>query len=308
MKLLVINNLASGYGEGAIYDYIRSLIVDGDEITIRSTDGTSDLRAFLYDADEFDALVAAGGDGTISSVSYQLADTGIPVVPFPAGTANLLAMNLDSPTEPHALAKMTREGRMMDFDIGEIESSDGELFGFSIIAGAGYDATIMKGASAGKKLLGPMAYFTSAVTHVTPQHARFTLTIDGKKVESEGVGVLIVNFSKIQFDLSLVHNNLPRDGMFDIVVLNTKDAFGLIPALVACILDRSGEFPDRTDALEIHRGREITVESDPPLLMQYDGEVTSRKTPFTVRMLPKAARFIVSEDCIKSYAPDTNES
>ena len=147
-------------------------------------------------------------------------------------------MNLDSPTEPHALAKMTREGRMMDFDIGEIESSDGELFGFSIIAGAGYDATIMKGASAGKKLLGPMAYFTSAVTHVTPQHARFTLTIDGKKVESEGVGVLIVNFSKIQFDLSLVHNNLPRDGMFDIVVLNTKDAFGLIPALVACILDQ----------------------------------------------------------------------
>ena len=146
------------------------------------------------------------------------------------------------------------------------------------------------------------------MTHVTPQHARFTLTIDGKKVESEGVGVLIVNFSKIQFDLSLVHNNLPRDGMFDIVVLNTKDAFGLIPALVACILDRSGEFPDRTDALEIHRGREITVESDPPLLMQYDGEVTSRKTPFTVRMLPKAARFIVSEDCIKSYAPDTNES
>ncbi len=61
-------------------------------------------------------------------------------------------MNLDSPSEPHALAKMTREGRMMDFDIGEIESCDGELFGFSIIAGAGYDATIMKGASAGKKL------------------------------------------------------------------------------------------------------------------------------------------------------------
>ena len=149
-----------------------------------------------------------------------------------------------------------------------------------------------------------MAYFTSAVTHVTPQHAKFSITVDGERIESEGVGVLIVNFSKIQFDLSVVHNNLPRDGMFDIVILNTKDAFGLIPALVACILDRSGEFPDRTDALEIYRGREITVESDPPLLMQYDGEVTSRKTPFTVRMLPKAARFIVSEECVKNYATD----
>lgn len=301
MKLLVINNLSSGYGEGAIYDYIRSFVEDGDEVTIRSTDGTSDLRAFLYDAEDYDVVVASGGDGTISSVSYQLAETGIPVVPFPAGTANLLAMNLSSPTETHALAKMTREGRIMDFDIGEIEASDGELFGFSIMAGAGYDATIMKGAAAGKKIFGPMAYFTSAVTHATPQHAQFKLVIDGEVMESSGVGVLIINFSKIQFDLSVVHENLPRDGVFDVVILHTKDAFGLIPALIASILDRSGEFPARTDALEIHRGSTITVEADPPLLMQYDGEVTSRTTPFTVRMLPKAAQFIVSEECVKAY-------
>lgn len=302
MKLLVINNLASGFGEGAIYDYMRSFAVDGDEIVVRSTDGSSDLRAFLHDAEDYDVVVASGGDGTVATVTYLLADTGIPVLPFPAGTANLLAMNLASPTEPHALAKMTREMRCMDFDIGEIELAGGEHCGFSIMAGAGYDATIMKGAAAGKKLLGPMAYFTSAVANATPQHSTFSLCIDGTHVESSGVGVLIVNFSKIQFDLSVVHENLPRDGAFDVVVLNTKDAFGLIPAVIACILDRSGEFPGRTDALEIYRGREITVEADPPLVVQYDGEVTSRTTPFTVRMLPKAARFVVSEECTKVFS------
>ncbi|WP_172135810.1 diacylglycerol kinase family protein [Adlercreutzia sp. ZJ473] len=302
MKLLVINNLASGFGEGAVYDFVRSFSADGDEVTMRSTDGSSDLRTFLYDAEDYDAVVAAGGDGTIATVTYLLADTGIPVLPFPAGTANLLAMNLASPTEPHALAKMTREMRCMDFDIGEIELPSGEHCGFSIMAGAGYDATIMKGAAAGKKLLGPMAYFTSAVANATPQHATFTLSIDGHEVKSSGVGVIIANFSKIQFDLSLVHENLPRDGAFDVVVLNTKDAFGLIPALIACVLDRSGEFPGRTDALEIYRGREITVEADPPLVVQYDGEVTSRTTPFAVRMLPKAARFIVSEECCRVFA------
>ena len=170
-----------------------------------------------------------------------------------------------------------------------------------IMAGAGYDATIMKGAAAGKKILGPMAYFTSAVANATPQHADFTLTIDGKVVKSSGVGVLIVNFSKIQFDLSVVHENQPRDGAFDVVVLNTKDAFGLLPALMACILDRSGEFPERSDALEIHRGTEITVDADPALLVQYDGEVTNLKTPFTVRMLPKAARLIVSDEAKKIF-------
>lgn len=302
MKLLVINNLASGYGEGAVYDFIRAFAADGDEVVVRSTSGASDLRAFLFDADEYDAVVASGGDGTVATVTYLLADTGIPVLPFPAGTANLLAMNLHEPSEPHALAKLAREGRHMDFDIGEIELSNGAHCGFSIMAGAGYDATIMKGAAAGKKLLGPMAYFTSAFANATPQHAAFTLTIDGREVKSSGVGVLIVNFSKIQFDLSVVHENQPRDGAFDVVVLNTKDAFGLIPALMACILDRSGEFPGRTDALEIYRGREITVDASPSLLMQYDGEVTSLTTPFTVRMLPKAARFIVSEECLKAFA------
>lgn len=301
MKLLVINNLASGYREGAIYDFVRSFALDGDEITLRCTDGTTDLRLFLHDAEEYDAVVASGGDGTVSAVAYLLAETGIPVLPFPAGTANLLAMNLASPSEPHALAKMTRAGNLLDFDMGEIELADGERMGFMIMAGAGYDATIMKGAAAGKKILGPMAYFTSAVANATPQHADFTLTIDGKVVKSSGVGVLIVNFSKIQFDLSVVHENQPRDGAFDVVVLNTKDAFGLLPALMACILDRSGEFPERSDALEIHRGTEITVDADPALLVQYDGEVTNLKTPFTVRMLPKAARLIVSDEAKKIF-------
>lgn len=301
MKLLVINNLASGYREGAIYDFVRSFALDGDEITLRCTDGTTDLRLFLHDAEEYDVVVASGGDGTVSAVTYLLAETGIPVLPFPAGTANLLAMNLASPSEPHALAKMTRAGNLLDFDMGEIELADGERMGFMIMAGAGYDATIMKGAAAGKKILGPMAYFTSAVANATPQHADFTLTIDGKVVKSSGVGVLIVNFSKIQFDLSVVHENQPRDGAFDVVVLNTKDAFGLLPALMACILDRSGEFPERSDALEIHRGTEITVDADPALLVQYDGEVTNLKTPFTVRMLPKAVRLIVSDEAKKIF-------
>lgn len=301
MKLLVINNLISGYGDGAIHDYIRNIVQDGDEVVIRSTDGSSDTRRFLSDAKDFDAVIASGGDGTVATVAYELRNTGIPILPFPAGTANLLAINLASPTEPHALAKLTRDMSTLDFDLGEIELASGETFGFCVMAGAGYDATIMKGAAPSKKLLGPLAYFTAALANPTPQFSKYTIDIDGKRIESEGVGVLMINFSKIQFDISVVHENLPRDGVFDIAILKAKDAFGLIPALVAGLLDRSGGYPNRTDALEIHRGCKVTVEADPPLQVQYDGEVTSLTTPFTIRMLPKAARFIVSEECRKLY-------
>ncbi len=304
VKLLVVNNLASGYGEGSVYDFVRALTRDGDKVVIHSTDGTTDLRTFLYDAEDFDAVAAAGGDGTVSAVAYLLADTGIPLLPFPAGTANLLAMNLGLPTEPHALAKVARELRTMDFDLGEIALSDGERYGFSIMAGAGYDAAIMAGAAAAKKVLGPMAYFTSAFANATPQHARLKVTIDGNVVETDGVGVLVVNFSKIQFDLKVVHENLPRDGIFDVVVFHTKDAFGLIPAFINAVLDRTGDFPDRTDAFELYRGSSVKVEADPPLKVQFDGEVTETATPFSVSILPRACTFVVGEECERLFRED----
>ena len=121
MKLLVLNNLASGYGEGAIYDFVRSFAADGDEVCLRSTDGTTELESLITDARDFDAVIASGGDGTVTTTAYSLAGTGIPVMPFPAGTANLLALNLAAPNEPHALAKMLRAGITLDFDMAEIE-------------------------------------------------------------------------------------------------------------------------------------------------------------------------------------------
>lgn len=301
MKLLVLSNMLSGLGDGAVFDFVRAFMRDGDEVVVRTSDGTTDIRTFLHDAEDFDVVVASGGDGTIASVAYLLADTGIPLMPFPAGTSNLLSLNLEAPTEIHSLVKTTRDFKTLDFDLGEIEFPDGERRGFTLMAGAGYDAKIMEDAEPGKKLLGPMAYFTSAFANATPQFSEFELTIDGETVRSSGVGVLVINFSRMQFDLTVVHENEPRDGAFDVVVLHTKDAFGLIPALFAAILDRSGDFPDRAGAFEVFRGREVSVAADPPMDMQYDGEVTCRQTPFKARLLPKAARYVVSDECMRLF-------
>ena len=303
MKLLVINNLASGFGEGAVYDFIRSFAEDGDEVCIRSTDGTTDVRDLLHDAESFDAVVASGGDGTVATVSYRLANTGVPILPFPAGTANLLALNLASPLEPHALAKLVREDRTLDFDLGEIEVDD-RRFGFGIMAGAGYDAAIMHGAAPAKRLLGPMAYLSAAIANPLPQTSKFKLTLDGEEVESEGLGILLVNFSKIQFDITVTHENEPRDGVFDVVVLKAQNAFELIPALFAGLLDRGGDFPDRTDSLELHRASEVRVEADPPMEVQYDGEATRLTTPFTAHIMRRAARFFISEEGYSLFAEE----
>lgn len=308
MKVLVVNNLLSGYGEGAVYDYIRSMMRDGDSVVLRATDGTTPLRELLRDAANFDFVVASGGDGTVAGVAYELAGSGIPIQLIPAGTANLLAMNLLLPNEPHALAKLASGGATMDFDLGEIEVDDGKKFGFSIMAGAGYDAIIMKDAAATKRVLGELAYFKAALTNPTPQFAQFTLEMDDRVVETEGVGVLLINFSRIQFDIAVVHENLPRDGMFDVVVMHTRDAWGLIPAFIACVLDRDGSYPDRGEGVEVYRTSKIRISSNPPLSIQYDGEVSTYTTPFTAQVLPGAARFIVTPEALELFGGDNGET
>ena len=300
MKLLIVNNISSGIGDGAIYDYLRVMAADGDETCIRNTDGTTDIASLVSDARDFDAVVVAGGDGTMAAVAYKLAGMKVPILPFPAGTANLLANNLLSPFEPHALAKMTRAMNTLDFDLGEIRAG-GKTFGFGIMAGAGYDAKIMHDAQPSKKLLGAIAYFQAAVSNAMPQKSHIKLDIDGTRYESEGLGILLVNFSRIQFEIPLTHEAQPRDGMFDVVVLKAQNAFELIPALIAGIRDRDGEFPDRTGSMEIHSGRHVVAQADPPLDIQYDGELPGLTTPFEARVLDGAARLIVSDACLEAF-------
>ena len=209
-------------------------------------------------------------------------------------------MNLSSPNEPHALCKVADQGQTMYFDLGEIETPEASI-GFTIMAGCGYDEIIMRLATQHKQVLGPVAYFHAAFTNPTPPHSQFVLNIDGQRIESDGIAVVFTNFSRIQFDLMVSDMNLPQDGLIDVVIVKTKTALELLPTLVAKAVDHSGNLAKKIGSLEVYRGREITIEATPEMYMEYDGEPTRLHTPFTVRCLPRAARYIVSDDCIRYF-------
>ena len=116
-----------------------------------------------------------------------------------------------------------------------------------------------------------------------------------------------MNFSKIQFDISVTNKNSPRDGLLDIVVLKAENAFGLLPALFARAIDHEGNFKDSPETIETFQAKEVVVEADPPMQIQYDGEVATGSTPFTARILPGAARFIVSEECLELFGAEGEE-
>ncbi len=328
MRVLILNNLSAGSASSAIYDFERALAQDGDEIVMRATDGTTTLAALMPDIDSFDAIVADGGDGTVAAVLYASRKSGVPVLPFPGGTANLLVENLGLPVEPVALAKLLRAGSTATYDMGEIDvgpdpllvpppvpddeeptereapAGQARTIGFSMIAGAGFDATIMAQAVALKESLGAAAYFVAALANPMPTLSHFTLELDGDKVESDGIAVLLVNFGKIQFDLTLTPSNDPRDGLLDVVIVKPQHTVMLLPAIIAAFLDRDGKNPTRTSALEIHTARNVHITADPPLPIQYDGEPTDCTTPFSARALHHVTRIIVPDGTPGATGPN----
>jgi len=274
LKVLLVNNLKAGRGDSRLYDYVRELNLQGAEVMLRSIGDGRSLEHALRDAEDFDRVVTAGGDGTASAASYILRDSGIPLLPYPAGTANLLAMNLGIPLDPVRCADTTLGGKLARVDLGElnyrrehrppggierrssVRAQPRTRMGFAIMAGAGFDATIMEGAQGLKGQIGAGAYLVAAIQNIEPQMAAITLDLDGKTVETEGSAVLLVNFARIQFDLTVTHDSDAQDGLLEVVVIKAKHVTELLPMVMAALLDRIITYPDRSQA--------ITVVPEPP--------------------------------------------
>ena len=317
MRILTIVNLKSGQADAGLYDYLRALGRAECEIVVRFLGRKRTLASMLEDAKEFDRVVAVGGDGTVSGVCYALRDSGVPMLPYPAGTTNLLALNLRLPTEPLDLAALTTRGAIRSIDIGELaclkpgddcipdgsfeEEVDPRRRGFMIMAGAGFDAAIMDAAREYKHSVGWGAYLVGALQNLTPTRSHFRLTLDDEEVEREGIAVLVANAARLKFDLSFSRSSNPADGIFEVIIVRTRNAVELIPAVWTTLASRAITLPDKTPGLEILRARKVRVEAEPELALQYDGEYINATTPFETTVLPGAGTLVVSDAFLEEW-------
>ena len=80
------------------------------EITVQETGGPGDAERFAAAADpaRYDALVVAGGDGTVNEAIKGLGDLRLPLALLPLGTANVLAAEIGLDSDPDAVARPSR--------------------------------------------------------------------------------------------------------------------------------------------------------------------------------------------------------
>lgn len=69
---------------------------------------------------EYEAVIVAGGDGTVSCAASVLAGTDKPLGVLPLGTLNHFARDLGLPADPDAAAVALSAGRWRQVDVGEV--------------------------------------------------------------------------------------------------------------------------------------------------------------------------------------------
>ena len=299
MRCLIIHNPASGPGTDEVFDFTRALAAAGDEVVMRFIGEGMEAEDAVADAALFDRVVVSGGDGTVSNVLDCLRGSGVPILVFPSGTANLFFNNIGNAPEPAALAKACREGKTAKVDMGELfwKDADGAIrrHGFIIIAGTGFDADIMRKAEAGKGDMGEIAYFLSALATPEPQVAHFTIEHDGQVDELDGIGCMVGNTAVIQNDINLFPGCRMDDGFIDIAVIQPAKTVELLPTLIAGVLDPSGKGLGRPQ-LTMFQAKEAKITCEPSLGMQFDGELIRNSTEvFGARVLPACLDLIVDD-------------
>lgn len=237
---------------------------------------------------DVDLVMVAGGDGTVRTVSSQLAGTEMPMALIPAGTGNLLARNLSIPMDTDAAIRLALHGRLEPIDMVTCTFDDGEER-FVVMAGMGLDAQIMESTDSGlKKVIRSGAYAVAAVQNAIPDPFNATITLDdAPPVRRQMVMALMGNVGTITAGMTLFPRAAPTDGMVDLLLASPGKVVDWA-RLGAQIL--TGQ---EMEGFTLTRARRVLIETDRPVPFELDGDTAGSTRTLRAEVDHGALRIVV---------------
>jgi diacylglycerol kinase (ATP) len=306
-RVLVILNPTSGQREVSESQRLieTCLASKGIAFDLRLTTGANDaLRwAQAAEAEGYDAVVAAGGDGTVVEALNGLlkSKSDVPLLTVPLGTANGLARTIKLPLEPEAALEAALEGQVASLDVGYVLNRDHY---FLLFAGVGYDAQVIREADRNlKDKHGFWAYVLAAFKQLKKRRNQpMTLVLDGKRVSLYAHSVIMFNANEfILAGVPLGPKTNANDGKLDIAVLRDPSAWGTFVDIWKLLLHRLHPRPPDT-----WQASSLAIETLSPLPFQTDGDEQGY-TPVKIEVKPNAARVVVPKAYIEATEEDNQK-
>ncbi|MEP7003837.1 MAG: diacylglycerol kinase family protein [Chloroflexota bacterium] len=230
----------------------------------------------------YDAVLAAGGDGTVGSAARALVGTDVVLGVLPFGTYMNIARAIGIPrNDQHAAARLIADGNVRAIDVGRV----GDIYFFEA-AGIGLDADAFTAGRAIQR--GDHGFAMAALAAAFRRRgARVHIDVDGRLQTRRLLQAAVSNGPWYGWGFEVAPSASIDDGKLDLVVFG-ESKWRVLRELIA-----AGVARDRPVRGRRSRGARITMSSGHEVKVHADGIIVGT-LPQTFSVAPKA---------LKVYAP-----
>lgn len=265
-RFLILHNPYAGSGrDNLLRQVVATLHKVGAEVTIKQAAcgrTTGALASELAASRRYDAVVAAGGDGTIRSIAAAMRGATVPVGIIPLGTGNVMAREVGMPRDARQIADNLRFGGSLP-----VHGAVANGTPFFLMAGAGLDGAAVAALDPGAKARwGKLAYVWPTTRAVLRRAPVIEAVLDGQKFETRWIVICNAGRYAGGFRLS-PDSSVFRQGL--VAVFSTAETrAGLITDIFAIGAGYAKSAP-HLHAVPL---RHAVIRAKQPVPVQVDGE------------------------------------
>lgn len=264
--LLIVNPISGTRNKDSVPQSLAKALSEKNvNLDVKFTTGANDALQFATEAADagYNAVVAAGGDGTVREIATALTgrDTALGIIP--CGSGNGLARTLEIPQDIEKAIEIIAEGETMLCDHGEANGKP-----FFCTFGMGFDAAVTEKYSEQKRR-GLITYIRSALMEYRDfSSTSYALEINGMVITRRAFLIAVCNTSQYGNNAYIAPRASICDGLLDVVVAHEgnpiQNAVGIMDLMTGNL--------DKNTLVETFKVPEVTLVRINEGPVQFDGE------------------------------------
>jgi YegS/Rv2252/BmrU family lipid kinase len=230
-----------------------------------------------------EAIIASGGDGTLSAVAAALMSTNIPLGIISRGTANAFANALDLPTTIPEACDAIVGGFTQTVDMARCNGLP-----MVLLAGIGFEAeTVNLADRDAKNRFGMLAYILAGLKQIgNLQQFEVEIELEDKTIAVSAAAITIANAAPATSILAQGGSEVVfDDGMLDLTIVAPATPLIAIATAFELLSSTLRGMASQREDVGFLRSKHFKVTANPPQKVVLDGEVIGT-TPIEVECIP----------------------
>ncbi len=231
-----------------------------------------------------DAIVTAGGDGSVNEIAQTIIGTRIALGIIPAGSGNGLAHHLHIPFRTSKAFEVINAFRTKTIDTLQVNGKT-----CVSIAGVGFDAIVAQkfGESTHRGFQSYFKIILNEYQYYKPQ--KYTLWIDGIKHKEKALFISFANSNQFGYNTCIAPHAAVDDGLIDVCMVR-KIPMAQVAFVVNLLFLKQ---IDKSKYVRIIKGKHVILKGNNPGIVNLDGEMEELGAELEIVVRPLSLNMIV---------------